>query len=159
MYGASLYHPWLHDVVNMANLPEANPFWKALKNHNGAAVFDRPESLTQYAKKVAEVVRKGPQRRKLYGAFLSHASEVKGSCEELKKKLEQREVSCFLDQDSFRGGPGGLEFSEEIHVALKSSKVLVVVLSHHFQGKEWTVKEISTCKGASRNNASCLRPN
>lgn len=139
------YHLWLHDVVNMANLPEAKPFWKALKNLNGVE-FDRRESLPQYAKKVAEVVRKGPQSGRLYGAFLSHASEVKGFCKELKQQLEQRDVACFLDQDNIRGGPGRLKFSEEIHAALKSSKVLVVVLSHHFQSKEWTVKEVSTCK-------------
>jgi hypothetical protein len=56
-----MVHPWLHDVVNMANLTEAKPFRKALKNRNGA-VFDRHESLKQYAKEVAQVVRKGLSR-------------------------------------------------------------------------------------------------
>ena len=120
-------------VQSMTQTPQARPVWEDLNK------LATPGSDVEL---VVERIRKGPSQEKVYDAFISHAGEVKPFCKKLKSKLDNRGLSVFLDVDAIRGGEGPMTFSTEIQNGIAISKIVVVILSHHFGSKFWTTEEI-----------------
>jgi hypothetical protein len=96
---------------------------------------------------VVKHIWKGPaQPQKVYDVFISHAGEVKPFCKKLKSALENQRFSVFLNVFAIKGGPGPMPFSDEIKNGIAKSKIVVVILSHHFESKFWTREEIRLCR-------------
>ncbi|KAG0606997.1 hypothetical protein M758_9G184700 [Ceratodon purpureus] len=132
-------------VQSMTQTPQARSVWQNL-NNLCTPVYEDGRSKPD-VELVVKHIREGPtQPEKVYDVFISHAGEVKSFCKKLKSALESHRLSVFLDVFAIRGGPGPMPFSTEINNAIAKSKIVVVILSHHFESKFWTTEEIRLCR-------------
>lgn len=141
-----LYHAILPvQVHSMTQTPQVKRVWQDL-NELCTPVYDDGRSKPD-VELVVKHIRKGPAQSEIgYDVFISHAGEVKSFCTKLKSKLEKERFSVFLDVSAIRGGPGPMPFSDEIKSGIAKSKLVVVILSHHFESKFWTTEEIRLCR-------------
>ena len=71
--------------------------------------------------------------------FISYSSQDKDQAHWVKSVLEGNGFSCWIDENSIRGGS---DFAEEIPSAIDDCKIVVLILSQNSQNSKWVEKEI-----------------
>lgn len=74
-----------------------------------------------------------------YRVFLSHKSEVKVETAELKDRLNDFGISCFVAHEDIHPTQ---EWQDEIENALASMDAFVAVMTANFHNSEWTDQEV-----------------
>lgn len=74
-----------------------------------------------------------------FDVFLSYASADRHIADELRFAIEEKGMSCFIDERSI---PAGSSWEDEIREALVLSKELVVLLTPRSVGSDWISMEV-----------------
>jgi len=76
--------------------------------------------------------------------FLSHKSEVKEKASELKRRLEEFGISCFVAHDDIHPTK---EWQDEIEDALFSMDAFLAFMTDGFHDSDWTDQEVGVAFG------------
>lgn len=79
--------------------------------------------------------------------FISYSSNDLLQAETVRNVLEKNGLSCWMAP---RDIPGGSNYTKEIPIAIRNSKVFVLILSKSAQGSPWVLKELDSAVNSGK---------
>ena len=123
--------------------------WERSRTHWAVKDVDLFETTTRllHDRTPAPVILSAAEMRNVWGddyrrrtrVFLSHSAYYSGNAAQVKARLEQRELSCFL---AHQDATPSLEWQEEISKALNTMDIFVGLVTDDFHRGGWIDQEI-----------------
>lgn len=82
-------------------------------------------------------------RRLRQDVFISYSAVDEAVAHELKRCLEEQDLTVFLSSDNI---PAGAKWRDELHEAMRNSRVVLVILTRNSLTSQWVLFEISASK-------------